>query len=98
TVRHKRSLRRRADDFYRIDWRRTGILFAEHFRSARKDLKRPDQIDDLRPRRGYEHDPAGSRLDRGPRRTAIILQLHYSFLSAVTNLSEAASNVFLSSS
>src|SRR4029077_15618861 len=61
TVRHKRSLRRRADDFYRIDWVQTGILFAEHFRSARKDLKRPDQIDDLRARRGHEHDPPRSR-------------------------------------
>src|SRR4029077_20403778 len=60
TVRHKRSLRRRADDFYRIDWGQTGILFAEHFRSARKDLKRPDQIDDLCPRRGHENDPPRS--------------------------------------
>jgi hypothetical protein len=60
-VRHKRSLRRRANDFYRINWRRTGILFPEHFRSARKDLKRSDQIDDLCPRRGHEHDSPRSR-------------------------------------
>jgi hypothetical protein len=97
TVRYKRSLRRRADDFYRIDWGRTGILFAEHFRSARKDLKRPDQIDDLRPRRGDEHDTPSWRLDRDPRRTAIISILHQSFLSLITNVSGAASNVFLSS-
>jgi hypothetical protein len=45
-------------------------LFAEHFRSASKDLKRSDKIDDLRPRCGHEHDPPRSRLDRGPRRTA----------------------------
>src|SRR5437899_9392497 len=97
------------DDFYRIDWGRTGILFAEHFRSASKDLKRPDQIDDLRPRRGHEHDPPRF----GPRRTATISELGHSFLllvirpvrawtqsflSAATNLSGAASNVFLSSS
>jgi hypothetical protein len=35
-------------------------LFAEHFRSTNKDLERPDQIDDLRPRRGHEHDPPRS--------------------------------------
>jgi len=50
-------LRRRTNDFYGIDWRRTGILVCRHFRSARKDLKRADQIDDFRTRRGHEHDP-----------------------------------------
>ena len=69
-VRHKRSLRRRADDFDRIDWRRSRILFAEHFRGASEDLKRPDQIEYLGPRRGYEHDPA--RCPRG----ATIVSIH----------------------
>src|SRR6266576_2134317 len=79
TVRHKRSLRRRADDFDGIDWRRSGVLFAKHFRSASKDLQRPDQIDDLCPRRGHEHDPPRF----GPRRTATISELGHSFLLLV---------------
>jgi hypothetical protein len=33
-------------------------LFAEHFRGASKDLKRPDQIENLSSRRGYENDAA----------------------------------------
>ena len=36
---------------------------AKHFRSASKDLKRADQIEDLGPRRGHEHDPSRSRWD-----------------------------------
>src|SRR5206468_4543593 len=60
-VRGKRSLRRGADDFDGINWRRSGILFVEHFRGAREDLQRPDQIENLGSRRGYEHDPAGPR-------------------------------------
>jgi hypothetical protein len=63
-VRHKRSLRRRADDFDGIDWRRTGILFTEHFRGASENLKRPDQIEDFRPRSSNEHNLASPRLNR----------------------------------
>ena len=61
TVRDKRSVGRGGNNFDGIDWRRSGILPTEHFRSASKDLKRPDQIEDLGPWRGYEHDPARSR-------------------------------------
>jgi hypothetical protein len=61
-----RPVGRSGYDFDGIDWRRPGILFAEHFRSASKDLKGSDQIEDLRARRGYEHDPARPRLDRLP--------------------------------
>src|SRR5437773_11142338 len=57
-IRYKRSVSRSSDDFDRIDRRRTGILFTEHFRGAGKDLQRPDQIENLCPRRGYEHDAA----------------------------------------
>ncbi len=60
-VRHKRSLRRSADDFDGIDWRRSKILFAEHFRGAREDLERPDQIEDFGSRRGNEDDAARPR-------------------------------------
>jgi hypothetical protein len=60
-VRHKRSLRRSADDFDGIDWGRSGILFVEHFRGAGEDLQRPDQIENLGSRRGYEHDAARPR-------------------------------------
>jgi len=91
-IRYKRSVSRSSDDFDRIDRRRTGILFTEHFRGAGKDLERPDQIKNLGSRRGYEHDAARPRLGR-----LLIIKCH-SFLSAVANLSGAESNVFLSSS
>jgi len=58
---HERSLGRGADDFDGINWRRPKILFAEHFRGAREDLKRPDQIEDFRARRGNEDDAARPR-------------------------------------
>jgi hypothetical protein len=78
-------------------------LFAEHFRGASEDLQRPDQIEDLRSRRGHEDDPTRARLDRlliikCRSRTGISSALGHNFLSAVANLSGAASKVFLSSS
>jgi hypothetical protein len=62
-VRKEGPLQRSADNFEGIDWGRSGILFAKHFRGTSKDLKRPDEIEDLGSRRGYEHDPARPRLD-----------------------------------
>jgi hypothetical protein len=49
---NKRSARRNRRHFDRINWRRLRIPSGMHFRSARKDLKRPNQIDDLGPWRG----------------------------------------------
>jgi hypothetical protein len=39
-------------------------LFAEHFRGAREDLKRTDQVEDLGSWRGNKHDPPCPRLNR----------------------------------
>src|SRR6202035_2805013 len=46
---------RNADHFDRID-RRAGIAPAIDVRRARENLKRADQIENLRPRSGNEHD------------------------------------------
>jgi hypothetical protein len=63
TVRNKRPPRRRGYDFDGIDWIAPGILRAEHFRGASKDLKWPDQIQDLGPRPRNEHHSPRSRLN-----------------------------------
>ena len=39
-------------------------MFAEHFRGASEDLKRPDQIEDLGSRRGNKDDSPSLRLNR----------------------------------
>ena len=49
-------MRRSTDDFYGIDWRRAGIFPAVGVRGTRKDLQRPNEIEDLGPRTRYEDD------------------------------------------
>ena len=55
TIRGSRATRRNADHFDRID-RRAGIVPAIDVRRARENLKRADQIENLRPRSGNKHD------------------------------------------
>jgi len=62
TVRHNCRARCGGYDFDCIDERRARILSAEHFGSPGKDLKWPDEIEDLSSRPSDEHDPARSRL------------------------------------
>src|SRR4029077_18174084 len=62
TVRHHCRARRGGHDFNCIDGKSARILSAEHFSSPGKDLKWPDQIEDLRSRPSDEHDPARSLL------------------------------------
>jgi hypothetical protein len=50
---------RGADDGYRINRRRAGILPAKHFCRARKHLKRPNQIEDLGSWPGDQQNAAG---------------------------------------
>ncbi len=98
TVRNKRSVRGSSHDFYGIDWRRARILSEEHFRGASKDLQRSDQIEDFGAGRGHENDSArcvGSVMSTCH---LSLIKSHKLFPSVFTNLSGAASNVFLSSS
>jgi hypothetical protein len=72
----------------------------EDFGRPGKDLQRPNQVEDLGAWRSNKNDPA-----RCARRTWIqstihssLIKRHKLLLSVFTNLSGAASNVFLSSS
>src|SRR5262249_838370 len=51
------STRRNSRHFDRIDGRRSGIFSGKEFSSARKDLERTDQIEDLDPRPANQNDP-----------------------------------------
>jgi len=62
TVRHNCRAQRGGYDFDSIDGESARILSAEHFGSSSKDLKWPDEIEDLSSRPRDEHDPARSRL------------------------------------
>src|SRR5437762_1505777 len=62
TVRHNYRAKRGGYDFNRIDGKSAGILSAEHFGSPSKDLKWPDEIEDLSSLPRDEHDPARSPL------------------------------------
>jgi len=62
TVRHNCRARRGGYDFDCIDGKSARILSAEHFGSPSKDLKGPDEIEDLSSRPRDEHDPASSGL------------------------------------
>ena len=62
TVRHNCGAQPGGYDFDRIDRKSARILSAEHFGSPSKDLKWPDEIEDLSSQRSDEHDPARSRL------------------------------------
>ncbi len=61
TVRHNCRARCGGYDFDCIDGKSARILSAEHFGSPSKDLKWPDEIEDLSSRPRDEHDPACSR-------------------------------------
>ena len=56
---HERSLGRGADDFDGINWRRSGILFAERLRCASENLERPNQIENFGSWPGDENDTPG---------------------------------------
>jgi len=56
-------LSRRAYDFDRIDWPHSGVARSKLFRGPRKDLKWPNQIDDLGFGAGNEDDAARSQRD-----------------------------------
>jgi len=56
---HERSLGRGADDFDGINWRRSGILFAERLRRASENLERPNQIENFGSWPGDENDTPG---------------------------------------
>jgi hypothetical protein len=60
----RQDCRARCDGYHfdRIDGRSARMLSAEHFGSPSKDLKWPDEIEDLSSRPRDEHDPARSRL------------------------------------
>ena len=62
TVRHNCRARCGGYDFDCVDGRSARILSAEHFGSPSKDLKWPDEIEDLSSRPRDEHDSARSRL------------------------------------
>src|SRR5438309_2989529 len=62
TVRHNCRANRGGYDFNCIDRKSARILSAEHFGSPSKDLKWPDEIEDLSSRPRDEHDPARSCL------------------------------------
>jgi len=61
TVRHNCRAQRGGYDFDCIDGRSAWILSAEHVGSPSKDLKWPDEIEDLGSRPRDEHNPARSR-------------------------------------
>ena len=50
-------------DFDRIDWRRSGIRPAVHFRCAGEHLERSDQVQNLDAGARHEHDPARARFE-----------------------------------
>jgi hypothetical protein len=62
TVRHNCRARCGGHDFDCIDGKSARILSAEHFGSSSKDLKWPDEIEDLSSRPRDEHNPARSRM------------------------------------
>jgi len=62
TVRHNCRARRGGYDFDCIDGKSARILSAEHFGGPSKDLKWPDEIEDLSSLPRDEHDAASSRL------------------------------------
>jgi hypothetical protein len=62
TVRHNCPAQHGGHDFDCIDGKSARMLSAEHFGSPSKDLKWPDEIEDLGSRPGDEHDPARSGL------------------------------------
>jgi hypothetical protein len=62
TVSYNCRAGRGGDDFDSIDGKSARILSAEHFGSPSKDLKWPDEIEDLSSRPRDEHDSARSRL------------------------------------
>src|SRR6266496_5769116 len=92
-VGHQRTSRRCGYDFDRVYRLRSRIFAIKELGSARKNLERTDQVEDLDLRRGDENDST-----RCPRSADGICARTHSFLSAATNLSGAASKVFLSSS
>jgi hypothetical protein len=62
TVRHNCRARCGSYDFDCVYGKSARMLSAEHFGSPSKDLKWPDEIEDLSSRPRDEHDPACSRL------------------------------------
>ena len=74
TVRHNCRARRGGYDFDCIDGKSARILSAEHFGGPSKDLKWPDEIEDLSSRPRDEHDPARSRLSR---HTSVIYAIRF---------------------
>lgn len=81
------------------------IFSGVHFRRARKDLKRSDQVEDFNAGSRHEYDPPRPRFEW--RFVGLEYQFRFQLeepdaadrgAAAVTNLSGAASKVFLSSS
>ena len=62
TVRHNCGAKCGGYDFDGIDGKSARILSAEHFGGPSKDLKWPDEIENLSSRPRDEHDPTCSRL------------------------------------
>src|SRR5262249_1569668 len=87
----QRSAGRNADDFDRVD-RHARMVWAIHVRRAWEHLQRTDEVENFRAGTGDEGNT--SRYSR----TVSFFVGNHSLLSAVTNLSGAKSNTFLSSS
>jgi hypothetical protein len=63
TVRNNGRAGRSGYYFNGIDWKRPGVLFAEHLRGTSKNLKWSDQIQDLGPGPSNEQHPSCARLN-----------------------------------